>query len=313
MKKLLLLTALLVGLTKAQNFTSAGEFFSFFVQHMNNIVDANMDYVAKSVHSDNDNKIEKRRLEVIDNLNIAIRSFGGANFKGGEEMKAEALAVVKIYKATFEQDYANVNQLQAKSQDGYEFMQRYFEAQEKANAKLRNASAHFDTIQEKFAAANNINLIKNEDKASQKMELAGRVMKYQRQVYLSYFRVYKDNGRFLDAMAAGKPDEMKKQLDSLNKHLPITQAELGKMGAFEGEGGYLQATVATVNYIRTMTQGSYPKLIAIKEKDSKTYTQQEVDTFNKIIQDLNTNSAKNTNAMNVAQDKLLSKMVARKF
>jgi hypothetical protein len=62
-----------------------------------------------------------------------------------------------------------------------------------------------------------------------------------------------------------------------------------------------------------MANKDYKTLIAFYEKEEKSRTQQDVDAFNAVITKMNKEGNHLIENMNTARQRLLEKMVARKF
>jgi hypothetical protein len=175
------------------------------------------------------------------------------------------------------------------------------------------AANQFEVSQQTFADLHGIKIVQAEGKTVDKMKCANEVSGYQRRIYLSYFRVSKDNGRFKKALAAKDVATMKKEQMALQQSVMTTLSELKGMGAFEGEDGYRLAALEATKFMDGMANKDYKTLIAFYEKEEKSRTQQDVDAFNAVITKMNKEGNRLIENMNTAQQRLLEKMVARKF
>ncbi|MBX3102193.1 MAG: hypothetical protein KF690_06775 [Bacteroidetes bacterium] len=300
---------------RAQQFEHPVEYNNFLIEKQNAVMQANLDYFSKLVHSNSARKIEKRRLEVLANINTALQSFQKASYKGsgGEEMQKEAFMVITRYKQLFEVDLLEVVKLSDHCEDSYQAMELYYAAQDAAEQKLKDAAGQFDAAQQKFAEIHNIKIIETEGKNTDKIERASKVSKYQRKIYLSYFRISKDNGRLMKALEAKDVSAMQKEITALQQDVMVTLSELKAMTAFEGEDGYRQAALEAAKYLDGMANNDYKVLIAFHEKPEKSRVQKDVDAYNAVIGKMNKEGNRHINNMNTTQQKLLEKMVARKF
>ena len=136
----------------AQTFSDPVDYHNFIAEEQNQITMMHMDYISHSVHSDNYEETENRRLKVIRQLQASQKKIENVPaYKGEEKLKDVSLDVLRLYHETFTIELNEANILKKDSKNSFEAMEKYFKAQDKAEAKLDHATDKFDKAQEQFA------------------------------------------------------------------------------------------------------------------------------------------------------------------
>ena len=298
--KWLLLTILAINTHSsfAQEFAHAGEYWDAVIGEHNKVTSKSIDYISKSVHSDNDRVIERRRMAVIKQLDASLDRVSklGA-FKGKDRFRKEALAVLKEMKNVYTIEFKQANELQKSSKSSYIALERYYKTQDRAENKLERASKRFSNASRYFAKQNKIKLVEKKDKDDPIAKM-GEVNRYTRKLYLIEFKVAKANAGFLDALKARKASLMER---NRRKVLVASKEALGKLRGikdFYGDKSYKKATEQLVKFRNKFAKKEYSELVKVTK--NKKPSRKEVTRANAIINELNQKSQKYTNEFNMA-------------
>ncbi|HAS47185.1 MAG TPA: hypothetical protein DCS93_42270 [Microscillaceae bacterium] len=294
----------------AQEFAHAGEYWDAILGEHNKVTTKSLDYISKSVHSENDRVIERKRLAVINQLDasLAIVSKLGP-FKGNDRFRKEALAVLKEMKNVYTIEFKQAGELQRSSKSSYVALERYYKTQDRAEAKLERASKRFGNASRYFAKQNKIKLIEKND-TDDPIAKMGEVNRYTRKLYLIEFKVAKANAGFLDALKARKASLMER---NRKKVLVASKEALGKLKGvkdFYGDKSYKKATEQLVRFRYTFAKKEYTELIKVTK--NKKPSRKEVTRANAIIQELNQKAEQYTNQFNLAGRALRQKYTPKK-
>jgi hypothetical protein len=194
-------------------------------------------------------------------------------------------------------------------------MEAYMLAKEKANEKLHEASARQYEMQKQFAAKNNIKLVESESDMDAKMKTATAIMNHYDEVYLVFFKSYKQEAYLTEAANQKNISSIEQNINSLQKFADEGLVKLKEMKGYNGDASLIIACRNMLNFYRTeAVKGSFMTAFFLKEenftklkkqfdaKSGSRRTQQDVDQFNKAVDDINT-ASKNYNANNAEFNK----------
>ena len=317
MKKILYLIPLAIftilatsAFAQETDFTDPVQYFSYFGNEHNKVINKNMEYVQYSVHSDNVQEIGTKRLELIAVINETIgRVQKVPPFEKDTKMKDEMLEVLSMYKNSFEIEFNNALTLKENSKESYEAMEEYINAMDVAEKKLDKASDRFQKASTKFAEDNEITLIKNE--ANDVVGELNRLNNYHRKLYLKYFKVSKKNAEFWDALEKQNAGLMEKKRKELQEDCNSTLKIVTLMPAFKGDTEYKDATLEIVNFFKKLADNDYVKMVEITRKGDANFTQADVDTYNKVVEIYNTQTPMLSQKFNIAGNNLLRKHIPK--
>ncbi|NUN99023.1 MAG: hypothetical protein HUU01_00250 [Saprospiraceae bacterium] len=279
---LLIIPALLC----AQDGSEALRYLEQINAEHNAVTARNLEYIQYSVHVEDFVEVEKKRLEVLRQMDETIkRTSAMPAFQGKSTMRDEMLATVKSYRESFTIEFNEINLLKKESKASYEAMEAYLNAQDAAEKKLGQASTRFYNAQTAFAKEHNIRLTKAAENSE--VDQINQVNAYNRAVFLKYFKVSKHNAVFMEALGKEDPKEMERARILLSNDADAALLVLRKMPGFKGDVAYRDAAIKLIEFYDQLADDGYKKITAIKRK--KELTQEDVDTFNSVIEHYNGN------------------------
>jgi len=278
------------------------------VDYMDHISKANMEitekylvYLSGMSHGKSARKVEKRRLELvqlISNTRFDIR--GMPPYKGDKTFRDTTVAYLKILDNVFNEDYGKIVNMEEIAEQSYDAMEAYMLAKEKANEKLHEASLKQNEMQKQFAAKNNVRLVDNETEMDSKMKIATAIMSHYDEVYLIFFKSYKQEGYLMEAVNQKNINSVEQNLNSLRKFSEEGLSKLKEMKGYNGDASLIISCRNLLNFYKTEAmQGSYITDFFLKTdnfsklkkqfdaKSGSRRTQKDVDEYNKAVNDLN--------------------------
>lgn len=242
------------------------------------------DYLVQTVHSEDFAEIERKRKQVIDQVESAItkvQSLG--DFEGDTKMRDEALAVLRMYKEAYTQDFNTINTLRAESQKSYEAMTQYLRAEELAEEKLNNTLKRFNKAQEEFADRHN--LIIDMGGKKHPMDIIFQVYKYNREVFLQYFKVFIQNESCLNALYEQDAEKLDRERKKLILYAQDAHASLKSTETLKQDGNYKQSAMAYISFHIKFAQGGMLDLVKYfnnksPERADATAAQKLLDQYN---------------------------------
>lgn len=302
-----------IGVSKAQ---TAGEYMDDLSKDMKAISEASWEYVSATSHGNNAKKVDKKRLDLLEILNNSknrVSQIGG--FNGNTTYRDAVLKYLEMSFAIFNQDYAELVDMEEVAEQSYDFMEAYMLAKEKANEKLDAAQEEMKKAEEQFAKENNINLLDPEKtKISENIRISNLVYEHYNKVYLVFFKSYKQEYFLMEAIKANDVNAIEQ-----NKNALITNADegLGKiktMEPYNKDASLVLACKKMLEFYKAEAEKDIPVIqdfylkqenfnkvkSAFESKKEKDRTQADVDQYNDAVKSYNDA----VNAMNSTGEKL---------
>ncbi|MDO7852651.1 LIC11966 family surface protein [Hymenobacter convexus] len=286
----------------AQTFSDPASYNNAIVNEQVDLLKKNLRYISKAAHSENDRKIENRRLEVVEQNKVAVANVQRipAAYQGNAELRAAALKAFKTMLEVYSADYKQVNALAATRTESFEAMERYYAAQEAAEAKLAVVDDSVNAAQRRFAKQFGMNIESTREsvKLAEYTRQVTAVNKYQHQVFLPYFRVQKASAKLTDALNAQDAAAFEAARVTLAAEAEKSAAELSAVPAFRGKDmAYRNAARDFANLYMVMCAKQFVQVAELmKNKDH--LTKVDAQTINTHINTFNTQNQKFNEAYN---------------
>ncbi|MGB0985172.1 MAG: LIC11966 family surface protein [Saprospiraceae bacterium] len=284
--RLILLLCCLPMLSMAQD---AIEFNNAIVVEQAMVTAKNLEYVSYSVHSKDFNEIDRKRKEITTQIDASIKAVTALTApERGADLKKEALEVLGMYKRIFDMDFVEVAKLKQDSESSYDAMERYFEAQQKAEKQLDKAGDRFNRAQERFAKRNDFKIEKSDgtDPLSKQIKKMNRANEYTRKIFLTYFKADKAHGAFMEAMSKQEKG-LEGKRSKMEKAAKEALGVLKEMDGFEGDKDYLNATVKLMTFYKNIAANEFVDVVKVATAKQEDLTQKDVDNYNNGIQKYN--------------------------
>lgn len=294
----------------SQSFQDAGEY-------MNHISDANeklsavyMSYMSAIAHK-NARKQEKRRQDVVSAIyNTKLSIFGMPPWKGDKSFRDTSVAYLKILNTVFHEDYSKIVNMEEIAEQSYDAMEAYLLAEEKAWAKLGEAATRQHEMSKVFAERYGVQLIQGESETSKKSRVAAELNKHNNEVYLIFFKPYKQEMYLLEALQKGNLIAIEQNMNSLEKFSDQGMEKLKGMKGFKNDPTLVIACREMLNFYKSEAQQSKALTDFFLKKESfekmkKSFetkrnndrTPKDIDEYNKGVADINI-AAKEYNKLN---------------
>lgn len=326
--------------TMAQNFNNGFEYMEFIGKEFKQISTDMWDYTSAAAHGKKARTVESKRKELVSQITKSIKKIEKLpGYNGNTSYRDSVLSYLNLNKLVLNDDYAKIVDMEEIAEQSYDAMEAYMLAKQKADEKQQHAGEMIDQEERKFAAANNINLIEGNDKIGKKLEEAGKVYKYYNEIYLIFFKSYKQELYLIDAQNKADLNALEQSKNALAKSCQEGKAKLEKIGDYKGDVSVKKACLDMLNFYESeaakfsditkyyITKEKFDKINASFEAKSQSQrSKADVDQFNAAVnelneasnkynainQDLNQNRTKYLNKWNNDSDKLIDKFVPKK-
>jgi ribosomal 50S subunit-associated protein YjgA (DUF615 family) len=320
---LLLVSTFFALSTKAQKFTTAGEYMTYMGELNRKITEDYMSYTSAVAHGKSARKVENRRKEIIQSTKDAIKKISAMPpYKDDKALRDSAVSYLKLIQHVLNDDYAKILNMEEIAEQSYDAMEAYLLAQELASEKMNDAGRRLNAIEKEFAAKNNINLIESKDELTTKVEKAQRVNAYQRKVYLIFFKSYKQEAYLLEAIQSKNVNGIEQNKNTLQKYAEQGLATLDTMKAFSNDRTIVNACKQLLEFYKTesnkissltsfyIKEENYQKIKkAFEAKKESARTKADVDQYNKAVNEFN-QSVNEFNATNNSLNETRNKLIA---
>ena len=296
----------------AQNEGNPVNYLQYFNNQYQAINAKNMEYLQYNVHSDNINSIEQKRAALINQVNESLRKTKALPpFGQDTTLKSGMINILHQYQEAFQIDFKNVNILKQNSLESFETLEAYYDALEKAETKLEDNTKAFVEIQEAFAQKNNIKLVTT---GSDELILElNELNQYYRNVFKQFFKVSKANATFTNAL---QKEDAEKMEDARGKLLKICEEEITKLEEtppYKEDSSYKDAVLEYAKMSLELSNNQYKKVVEVtkKKQSGAQLTQEDVNTFNKVVEIFNTKFMEMTNQANLKGSELLKNNIPK--
>ncbi len=263
---------------------------------------AYMAYISAAAHSSRKRKIEKMRLKAVDNIVICQNTITNLPaYKGDNSLRQSSLNYVELCYKVFNDDYTHIVNMEDIAEQSYDEMQAYILLQEATNDTLKVGNDRISKAEKAFAAKYNVNLVSEKTELGEKMEATDRVTKYRDKVYLLFYKGNWEDNQLTEAVNQKNVTKIEQDRSALKKYTIEGLAVLDTLKSFENDHSLAEACRQALVFYKAeaetqipivtdffLKEESFNKLKATMEaKSADQRTQQDVDTFNKGVNDIN--------------------------
>lgn len=232
---------------------------------------------------------EAKRQEVVRHVELALRRLRNmAPFKGGAQLRDEAVAVFEAYRDLHVNDYAKIAILVSNKESSLAALEEYFQMQVKAEKRMKELATRLRGAQGKFAETYRLTLLHNPMQDQFDRILECNI--YSREVFLEYIAVAKVNELWWDAMEKNDFAGMKQQREALVT--AVQASKLKAMEGFHGDVSFRDAARNRVDYYARLAGNEYQEFATILENSKRTkedveYINETIDAYNARNMELN--------------------------
>ena len=299
----------------AQDFDDPSLYLSFISKNQREVSVKYLSYMSAASHGRSMRKVEKRRADLIDAIyETRVRIYGMPTFKGDKQLRDSAVSYLKILYSVFNEDYSKIVNMEEIAEQSYDNMEAYLLAQEKVSERLSGAHAAYARAQKTFAANNNITLLDDESELGRKLETIDKLTSYYNEVYLTFFKVYKQEVYLVDAVSAKNTNAIEQNRNALLKYAEEGLDKISKMKGFNNDRTLESVCRQLIRFYKDEAEKSIPKISDFFLKvenfkklqqsfESSEKTKELVNNYNKAVDDMNRSSM----AFNNTNDQLNNK------
>jgi len=302
-----------IGVSKAQ---TAGEYMDDVSKDMKAISQASWEYVSATSHGNNSKKVDKKRLDLLQIMSDSkVRVSKIGDFNGNGKYRDAVVKYLEMSFAIFNQDYAELVDMEEVAEQSYDYMEAYMLAKEKANEKLDAAQDEMKKAEEQFAKDNDINLLDPEKtKISENIRISNLVYDHYNAIYLIFFKSYKQEYFLLEAIKANDVNAIEQNKNALIKNTDEGLGKIKTTDPYNKDASLVLACKKMLEFYKAEVEKDIPVIqdyylkqenfnkvkAAFEGKKEKDRTQADVDQYNDAVKSFNDA----VNALNATSEKL---------
>ena len=303
MKPLILLTTAIIfsGFTaSAQDYDSPVGYMEVISKQDENINKKFLSYTSASAHGKRAKKVESLRSKLLDEVQEARMNIAGMpSFKGDKTYRDTAVSFMKLYYNVLNEDYSKIINMEEIAEQSYDDMEAYMMAGEMVDKKLEEANEKLKLAQRNFATKNNITLTESKSELGDMMKQVNEMNVYYRQIYLLFFKAYKQEGYLMEAVEKNNITGIEQNKNSLLKYAADGLEKLKTSKAFQGDNALALALKTVLNfYVQEVNEklGTISEFYLTNERFKKiekefekkdSPSKAEVDAYNKSVKEIN--------------------------
>jgi hypothetical protein len=284
----------------AQNLDNPGEYMTAMVKARGDMDSKYMQYVSAAAHGRRARKVEKLRLEVLDNItNSRYKTTDLPIYKGDNSLRQSSIDYIQLCYTIFNEDYKKIVNMEEIAEQSVDEMQAYMLLQQKVDEKLQEGYAALDKVTHTFAAKYNVTLTTEQSPLGTKLEESGKVNTYTGTLYMIFFKCNWEDNQMVKAINNQKVNDAEQARNALLNYANEGLKSLDTLKPFEGDPSLLNACKRVLAFYKQAAEKDMPKLADYyvkKEEFEKlkrdydagsNHSQADVNTFNKAVKDIN--------------------------
>jgi hypothetical protein len=282
----------------AQTANEAAAYMNLIGEQYEDINKEMWDYVSTMVNGRSVRKVDKKRIVLLNTIDKSINEVKGMKALGNDcSLRDSVVNFLTLNFNVLNNDFGKILDMEEIAEQSYDLMEAYLLAQEKANEKLEIASERMDNQYKSFANKYNVTIIENTDKISQKLKKSSEALKYYNQVYLVFFKAYKQEFYLLDALERVDINSIEQNRNALSSISNEGIEKLANIGHFKGDNSINSSCKRLLMFYKDeaetkipivvdflQTTNEYNQMVALFEsKDRMLLTNEEVNRYNRAI------------------------------
>ena len=262
-----------------------------------------MSYISAAAHSSRKRKVEKMREQAVQSILVCQSTILGLSpYNSDNSLRQSSLKFVDMCYKIFNDDYAHIVNMEEIAVESYDEMHAYLLLQEATNDTLKAANERMTNAVNSFAGKYGVMLTEGKKtELNEKMEATSKLAKYRNKIYLLFFKCNWEDGQLTLACNQKDVPKIEKFREALGKYATEGLAVLDTMKGFENDAALAQACKQALTFYKTEAETNVPATTgffakeqnfsklktAMEAKAANQRTQQDVDSYNKAVADMN--------------------------
>jgi len=282
--------------------TDPGAYMNAISNAETNMNKAYMAYISASAHSTRKKKVEKMREQAVNSIITCQNTINYLPpYQKDNSLRQSSLVFVQLCYKVFNQDYANIVNMEEIAERSYDQMQAFLLLQEATNDSLKVGNERMTQAVNSFAAKYNVKIISQKSELGEKMAATSRLSKYRDKVFLMFFKCNWEDGQLTEAVNQKNVTKIEQVRSALAKYAAEGLGVLDTLHGYENDLALANACKQALVFYKTEAETQIPKVsdyylkaedfnklkATMDAKPQNQRTQQDVDAYNKAVADMN--------------------------
>jgi hypothetical protein len=298
-----LLTCFTLPAIAQKTFSDPAAYNNAIVMEQQAMLKKNLRYISKAAHSENERKIESRRLDAVKQTEVSLHKVQALpDSEGDTKLRDKAAEAFQQMLNVYSVDYRDIGQMAPGSTASIEAMEAYMKAQEAAEAKLDAAGDSLAAAQKAFAKRHGLKIVPSEDdrKMNEFIDAVMLVNTHQHRIVLAQFRVQKPVSQLIDALNAQDAAAFETARAALREQSAQSLKDLGTLAPYKGKDPrYRDAAKNLVRMYNAYCGVQFVQLRGLLEKKDR-LSQAEATKFSGLVKGFNEQNQRLMEAYNKA-------------
>ena len=287
----------------AQEFKTPAEYLTFMGKESEVISKSTWKYTVAVAHSKSARKIDITRKALVKNIQTAKKKIENLKegYKGDVEYRDQIITYLEISENQINQEYDKIIDMQEVAEQSYDDMEAYILAREMVNEKINAEVDKLNANQKLFANKYGIQISESSSELAKKMKISNEVFDNQTELYLIFFKANVTENNLIKAIEKKDLSAIQQNAATLQQFSEEGLAKLKIFKSYKNDPSLVNATKKAMEFYQQEAIEYVPKVVsflmlnekmqesntAINNKSAKNRTKEEVDTFNKLVNEVN--------------------------
>jgi len=301
------------GFLIAQSTQEASEYMYEVGKSAFELEDETWDYLKAVTRGKKASKVEDKRKDLIKAIKTAqLYTARRKGFNGNIAYRDALVNFLDLRYTVLKEDFDKILDMEEIAEQSYDAMEAYILAKEKANHKLDSAFNVLLEAQQTFADIYEIELRDNRNKQQERIEKASSTLEYYNDVYLIFFKVYKQEAYLLAAIEEGDISGIEQNRSSLKSLATAGIDELKELKSYKGDATLKAEAVNVLEFYEDEAEKDFSDLSdyflkkeefekmkqRIDNASKRERTQEMIDKYNEAVNEYNAANQEFNDAMN---------------
>jgi hypothetical protein len=295
---------------KAQNFTNAGEYISYFNQEFHSMQQLQLDYMSAAIHSEGE-QVEEARAKLKTAVENAQAKFNAVSpFAKDNGLRQNAIKTINEIKALSDSDYSEIVQKKVGCKECFEAERYENELIKKDGKELDKAFSKMSKSIDEFAKANDIKMLSGKDENDIILEKFNKISDYLRELNLVVLQLQYANDKIINAWNNNDIETARKETKKLQTAYNEAKARFGTVKRITEDANCISKVAGLLNHFEQCVNKYYPQMLSAFDKKG-IIINEKVDLYNKNIEKVNGVSAQKLNEYQQSRVELLQRHTPR--
>ncbi len=287
----------------AQEFKTPVDYLDFMGKESDIISRSTWKYTVAVAHSKSARKIDNTRKSLVKNIQNAKKKIENLKegYKGDVEYRDQMIAYLEISENQINQEYDKIIDMQEVAEQSYDFMEAYILARELVNEKINAEVDKLNANQKIFANKYGIQISESTSELAKKMKISNEVFDNQTELFLIFFKANITDFNLMKAVQNKDLSAIQQNAVALQQFSEEGLTKLKIFQAYKNDPSLVNATKKALEFYQKEATELTPKIVsflmlnekmeenntAMNNKSAKNRTKEEVDAFNKLVNEVN--------------------------